>query len=499
MDTPIPLSLRVIPRRRLLLFNIVDDPRYEGAEIQEFDDPEQGRGLAVLLFRRDRKVDVYREAGVRLVRDEFAVGAGVGEFVEAAMGRRRFELREDGAHVDVALTDVHGDRVEIMIEEEDPRARHPETLLAPVSADIDEPRALLLVYLGGFDFVHRAGRFDVRVGGEAREVATMSVPIDLAWVYMARYSSRPVVVEFAGGAPEVPRPLPTADALPPGQGAELTADGAISALTAEAAGHRARIPFTPPLPDLRRLAGAAEGAWRIDIDDDAEVVAGVYRVQRSGDEVEVAVDVTRGWHPHGQKPSFAVLTAVMRFFRTWPKSYRWRGRVRLGGDAPTVCGRWIRDAHGDVQLIGTPHRFAIERRMAVAPAALWARLGDFAGGGDPDVVLEEAGDPKNHGVGAIRRVQVDGKTFRERLVDLQPGRGLTYELLEGAPVADYFGTATVDAADDGGALLRWEVRFTPKIPGTAWFVEWVARRTLAKVLDRVEAEVAADTVGADET
>lgn len=488
MDTPVPFSFDVVPRSRLLLFDLVDDPRYEGMEVQRLDDPAQGSGLVVLLFRHDRKVDVFHEPTVRLDREGFAVGAGVGEWVEATIEPRRFELRDDGAHVELGLHDAHGDRIEIIIEESDSRRRHPEVLLAPVSAEIEQPSSLPLVYLRGFDFVHRAGRFEVRVGDQLRSVATMPVPIDYSRCYMARYSADPVVVELGRRSEGV---VPRADALDEQHTAELDGDGAIVALGALGPRHRARLGFEPAFPDLRRLEGITEGSWRIDIDDDLGVIAGTYAATRRGDEVELALDVTQGWEPHGLKPSFVVMTTVMRAFRTWPKSYHWRGRVDLSGETITRAGEWIRGERESLRLIGTPHRFVIERRMAVDPERLWARVSDFEAHDDPRVELEHEGDPARGGLGALRRVRVGSHVVRERLVDRRPERSLTYELVEGAPVRNYFGTVEVATADDdpGASILRWEVRFEPRLPGTAWLVEWIARRTLGEILDGLEDEL----------
>jgi hypothetical protein len=62
-----PFVLQVWDVDRMLNFEIADDPHYEGLELQVFDDPVHGRGMVVLLRRRqDGRFDVYRQPGLAL-------------------------------------------------------------------------------------------------------------------------------------------------------------------------------------------------------------------------------------------------------------------------------------------------------------------------------------------------------------------------------------------------------------------------------------------------
>ena len=62
-----PFDLQMWAIDRMLNFEIADDPHYQGLEVQGFDDPAHGRGMAVLLRRRDDgRMDIYRQPGLTL-------------------------------------------------------------------------------------------------------------------------------------------------------------------------------------------------------------------------------------------------------------------------------------------------------------------------------------------------------------------------------------------------------------------------------------------------
>jgi len=48
-----PFELQMSAVDRMLNFEITHDPHYQGLELQVFVDPAHGRGVAVLLRRRD--------------------------------------------------------------------------------------------------------------------------------------------------------------------------------------------------------------------------------------------------------------------------------------------------------------------------------------------------------------------------------------------------------------------------------------------------------------
>src|SRR5215210_2333534 len=171
-----PFSLSLSPIARLLNFELSADPVYDGLELQWFDDDVHGRGLLAFLSRRgDRRVDYYLERGLRLDPSGYEIGGGTGSWTETGFLVARLEIADDGVDAEVRFTDVDGRSIDVRVDDRDGRRRRRAQLLAPVSAGIDRPKALLLVWLSGFDLVHvTSTRPTIRIGG--RDVSTGRLP-----------------------------------------------------------------------------------------------------------------------------------------------------------------------------------------------------------------------------------------------------------------------------------------------------------------------------------
>jgi len=102
---------------------------------------------------------------------------------------------------------------------------------------------------------------------------------------------------------------------------------------------------------------------------------------------------------------------------------------------------------------------------------IWSPIGSFE--------LERPGGSQPEGVGAVRIFRTGRFTSREQLVELVPGRRLSYVLLSGLPLRDY--RADVDLTPDStGTDIRWRSTFRPKIPGTGWLYRLVLTRFIQR-------------------
>jgi len=335
-----PLSLTVEPIARLLNFELADDPVYDGLELQWFDDHLHGTGMLAFLSRRaDRRVDYYPQHGLRLDPASYAIGGGTGAWTATTFEAARLEISDDGVGAEVTFSDVDGRLIEVRVDDRDGRRRRRAQLLAPVSAGIDRPTALMLVWMAEFDLVRITGtRPVIRIGG--REVSTGRLPgARLHRRHLIKYAERVCVVRLNR---DQDGPLPST-----GPGPTLELDAAryrVAAITSGAHGHRARVSLDPALPDLRTLAdGAAEeGSWHISVDG-ARMTGGRWRARRNRDAVELALDVTERWRPGRLPWLMRVVTTMVPVFRRWPPTYRWRAAVQLGA-APTMTSTWERSA-----------------------------------------------------------------------------------------------------------------------------------------------------------
>jgi hypothetical protein len=340
----LPIRLGIDPMERLLVASFKGDPEFEEFEPQVFDDPVNGKGMRVLRYRKDGKVDVYWQLGVRVDRCTFTVGAGIGDFVETTIEPAHFEITKSSLDLHVAFTDTQGRKVELRVHE-DTQGKSGFPLLAPVGADIKNPHQLFLVYMPNIDLVRRSGSLvEGRIGD--RILRPASLPILLNWhrVWFVRYvpnpiigtlnppMSRPVVVELpAPGSIEVE-----------GMTVVVDGDGSVTRISAGQEPCRVEIDFFSGFPNLLDLAsgGSAAGRWSIRIAG-ISITGGTYSASRESDRVAVELDVTENWKPSGLPLSMVIFTQMVRSFRTWPTTYKWHGVVELGAK-PIMASTWER-------------------------------------------------------------------------------------------------------------------------------------------------------------
>lgn len=329
-----PFSLDLDLLDRMLNFEIADDPHYSGLEIQRFDDPDHGRGMLVFVNRRDDgRTDVYVEPGLAVDRANYAIGAGLGSWTETEFDTARLVVDPTGVRADVRFTDAAGRLIEVHLGDRTPGGRRMAAFLAPMGADITEPRSLPLVWMSQFDLLHRRGP-DPIVRIDGRRAALGHLPAEpVLRRRLIKVTSDLCVVAVNPGHPD-PVPL-VADVAAVGD-----ARGTRTVVAA-AGDHEARLDLDPPLPDLGAPAvEPADGAWTVAIDG-TPIVGGSWRVRRGDGETRVELDVTEGWAPRGLPPLMSIVTRVAPVFRTWPTTYRWAARI-VDGDPPTMTSTWVR-------------------------------------------------------------------------------------------------------------------------------------------------------------
>lgn len=340
----LPIRLGIDPMERLLVASFKGDPEFEGFEPQVFDDPINGKGMRVLRYRKDGKVDVYWQPGVRVDRSTFTVGAGIGDFAETTIEPAQFEITERSLDLHVAFTDAQGRKVELRVRE-DTHGKSGFPMLAPVGADVEKPPKLMLVFMPSIDLVRRSGSLvEGRIGD--RILLPASLPILLNWhrVWFVRYVQRPII-----GTLNPPMSRPMVVELPApgsieveGMTVIVNENESVARISAGQESRKVEVDFLPGFPNLPDLPkrGSANGRWSIWIMG-VLVTGGPYSASREGDRVAVELDVTEQWKPSGLPLSMELFTCMVRTFRTWPATYRWRGVVELGVE-PVMSGVWER-------------------------------------------------------------------------------------------------------------------------------------------------------------
>jgi uncharacterized protein YndB with AHSA1/START domain len=115
---------------------------------------------------------------------------------------------------------------------------------------------------------------------------------------------------------------------------------------------------------------------------------------------------------------------------------------------------------------------------AADPAAVWRLLGDSSTWPSWTPIehfeLEQSGGIDR--IGEIRSFTTGSITVRERIVERDPERRLTYALLSGLAVRDYRAEVDLTPAAGGGTDIRWHTTFRASVPGSGW----IYRRALEK-------------------
>lgn len=337
VDCPLTLTLDVVTA--MLNFEFPDHPVYDSGELLWFDDAAHGTGMMAFLRRRaDRRVDYYPESSLRLNREDFYLGGGIGAWSVTDFAASRLRIARDGVLAEARFTDVDGRAIEIHIDDRDGSARRRCGLLAPVGDDIEHPSALLLVWLPRFDLVRRgASEPVIRIDGQ--DVAVVQVPgPKLHRRHIIKYSTSLCTIELARAFEGTLGHFTGASLTRSPDGREVTG------ISARGGQHRAQMIMQPGLPDVRGLAEGekVQGRWHVRIDD-ARLTGGRWFARRDGATVRMGLDVDERWRPGWLPSLMRFVVRVVPAFRRWPTTYRWRAELRLGQDTH-MSSTWERIA-----------------------------------------------------------------------------------------------------------------------------------------------------------
>jgi hypothetical protein len=344
---------------RLLLLNVQNSDVYKGIEPQWFDDEMHGRGLLVILYRVDGKVDVYHQATVRPNPDGYAqLEAGLGEMVVCNFERAHFTIGRGGVNADIAFRDQAGREIAVAVREKGQNRAGRFALLAPLGHSIENPEEMPLFFLYDFSFVRvRGTELAFTVDGTRQKIPKLPVPMGGGRVYIARYCADPLIAFWN---PAQQGPLPGAAVDGPGAVTmagveyEVVEDNGRYALAAMAAGRpghaayparQVRVTFDPPLPNVTELADgeAIAGRFTAASAPEAGRVSGTWAAERRGRQATLRLRADDGWQPGEPSLTPRLIFFLIRPFKQWPKTFEWTATIDLDGDpAPTIDSRWRR-------------------------------------------------------------------------------------------------------------------------------------------------------------
>ena len=327
----------------LLNFEIAEHLVYDGLELQWYDDAAHGTGMLALLTRRDTHlVDYYRQRGLRLDPADFQIGAGTGVWAETDFTDAWLEIRDDGVDAAAVFTDADCRRVEVRVDDRDGQSRRRGGLLAPVSAAIEKPTSLFLVWLPEFDLVRTGGREPVlRIDDSDLTVGQLP---GARWHRrrLIKYAAPVVTIELL---PDSREALKVDD--PAHQSSQCSVHHGV-AESATPDGHTVRVEFDPPFPDLSALTDGVPqaGQWSVSADG-GRLTGGRWFAEQRGDRVHAGLDVTERWKPRNLPLLMRVVTTVVPVFRRWPTTYQWRASIGPQGETTTGWRRTGAAGAGD--------------------------------------------------------------------------------------------------------------------------------------------------------
>jgi hypothetical protein len=339
-----PFKIDIDPMERLIVVSLKDNPEIEMIEPQVFDDPINGKGMRIILYRKDKKVDIYWEHGVIVNMEMITIGAGIEHFKETVIQPSRFEITKHGVDVHVAFIDAQGRTVELKIMENS-SGINPFAFLAPVGKDIDNPKRLFLAHMLSFDFVREKDTyFSCKIGDRALDPMSFPIRRNFKKVMFIRYSGFPVVGTFN---PSMNEPLIFETETPgqievDGMVLHVDKDHRIKKVCVDQKMKKIELDFPHGFPNLYDIKDDTEekGEWSYNIAD-MTIIGGTYFLARTNSNIDIRIDVTQNWKPTNLPLSFKLFTWFVRSFRNWPTTYIWNGSINL--DNNTLVGRWSRN------------------------------------------------------------------------------------------------------------------------------------------------------------
>lgn len=351
---PCPFQIEIDPMQRLLLINFEKDPDdlYIGFEPQQFDDAQNGRGMLVIGWRRDGKVDVYHDHSLNIRPEKYGIaGKGLANKIPVAMDANSFEITDQGVFADIGFSDLKGRQVRLAIREANPRKREPFGLLAPMGDAAEKPSSLPLVLLHGFYFVRRKKTtVHIEINGKNHRPDKLPFLLDGCYMYFTRYCPDPTIATLN---PAHNGPVPMAEISSNNSSSEKLkvnvsqheTGAEIKSISRRYKNREVCMCFEPAFPDLSCLKenSLTSGNFRIDEDPTVGSIRGHYTLQKKREEIQITMIPSGGWVPREKKLSLRLLYSIAGIFRNWPTTYKWTADIRVEKDGEMFMkSKWER-------------------------------------------------------------------------------------------------------------------------------------------------------------
>lgn len=319
-----PFNLNIEPMAKLILFDVEDDPLYSTIELQEFDD-DISKGLIIILYRKDNEVDVYYTDGIK---HDFYKGSNNGVSQQISVEVYTFEKTSDQLNFKLRFTDKDNNKIYIEATEKNSNKKHFD-ILAPAGDMIDNFDSFPLFFMQKTAFLEKAhSSIVIEISGEKRKPVAIPIAINGKFVFLSRYCLDPVAVSLNENFHGIIKPINSSGI----NNLNLKTNSdykEIVELRIDKYKHKAKLKFSPPIPELLFLKNNTKikGRFSTTVDNYSGIVAGKYYIKKVNDKVHLFMKPLKGWQPMPGKK--------------WFKKYKWKSTISKENNNISINSKWV--------------------------------------------------------------------------------------------------------------------------------------------------------------
>lgn len=296
----------------LALTQFKEDSVYNQIELQNVE-YAGGKGVVALAYRTDKAfVDVYYPTDIPLLKSEYEKMINHAK-MHPCNFQASFITDNDGFKMIMQLTDKYGRIIRMNITEKNTKGT-PATFIAPIGSDIQNPQYFPLLYMKDMIFLSKSGSdYSLTIAGNKMKPAV----IPFSNYRLTRYSHSVISAEWLPNTDTIIQPQ--IDNHSGGTTNGYLNNHGYEELSSQRFNYHDKIltiNFSPAIPDLVALKNniQLEGRFCVNSSTNEGVMAGTYKLIKSGKKIGIDVHPEKGWQPNPGK--------------LWIATYRWKSELK---------------------------------------------------------------------------------------------------------------------------------------------------------------------------
>lgn len=349
-----PFTIDIDPMESLLLVNFENDPDsiYVGFEPQIFNDDVNGKGHLIIGWRKDGKVDVFHQKGLKLKAEKYDIaGKGLHKMTLTEMKYAICEFGECGINCYYEFQDNNNRKIKIIIREHSKKKIKPFGLLAPMGMAAESPSALPLVYVNDFYFVRKKHtEIKIQIDKKVHKADMLPIPMNFQKMYFSRYSTNPVIATLNAEYKGVINKLEVESGVNIYEDDKyiinLNNDNgriSIKEIVRKNEKQDIKLSFSPAFPNLENFdLKEFKGEFEIFAHKSTGKIKGNYKISKIEEIIIIEMIPSKGWSPNPDRLSLRFLYTVGKIFKNWPKTYKWTAIIEESKNDFPMKSNWER-------------------------------------------------------------------------------------------------------------------------------------------------------------